>query len=163
MHGLVAAGVVLTAIGSSKLQSLDGSIDSAEKMVKVGIALLTAAWGILVVLAGLSFAASRTNYDAIVRAGTIVSFRSLNLCIKYSFQTNSSPKPAALLRLSRPHLQRYPRPLHSCRSVHTEGIFHPGLRYPCTPRCAQLPARGDRGDHLHLRRYYDPVGSEQAG
>ncbi|BCR87616.1 uncharacterized protein ACHE_40180S [Aspergillus chevalieri] len=74
VHGLVAAGVVLTAIGSSKLQSLDGSIDSAEKMVKVGIALLTAAWGILVVLAGLSFAASRTNYDAIVRAGTILLY-----------------------------------------------------------------------------------------
>lgn len=74
VHGLVAAGVVLTAIGSSKLQHLDESIDNAEKMVKVGIALLTAAWGILVVLAGLSFAAPRTKYGAVVNAGTIVSF-----------------------------------------------------------------------------------------
>ena len=74
VHGLVAAGVILTAIGSSKLQRIDESIDNAEKMVKAGIALLTAAWGILVGLAGLSFAAPRTKYGAVVRAGTIVSF-----------------------------------------------------------------------------------------
>ncbi|OJJ81186.1 uncharacterized protein ASPGLDRAFT_133369 [Aspergillus glaucus CBS 516.65] len=72
VHGLVAAGVVLTAIGSSKLQRLDEPIDNAEQMVKVGIALLTAAWGILVGLAGLSFAAPRAKYGAVVRAGTIL-------------------------------------------------------------------------------------------
>lgn len=163
MHGLVAAGVVLTAIGSSKLQRIDESIDNAEKMVKAGIALLTAAWGILVVLAGLSFAAPRTKYDAVVRAGTIVSFSyHPNPCIKHSFNS-PLPKPAGLLRLPRPHFQRHPRPLHSYRPVLTEGNSHTGLRYLCTPCCAQLLARGDRGDRLYLCWYYDPVCSEQTG
>lgn len=61
VHGLVVAGVVLTSIGSSRLQRREEPIDNVEKMVKVGIALLTAPWGILVALAGLSFATPRTE------------------------------------------------------------------------------------------------------
>lgn len=70
---LVAGGVALTAAGSAKLQHHQEPLDRAEKIVKVGIVILTVCWAILVGWTGLSFSAPRARDGPVVRAGTVVS------------------------------------------------------------------------------------------
>ncbi|KAF9890657.1 hypothetical protein FE257_005788 [Aspergillus nanangensis] len=71
-HMLVVAGVALTAAGSAKLQTHQQPIDKAEKITKVGISILTVAWGFLAGWTGLSFLAPRGRNSSITRAGTVL-------------------------------------------------------------------------------------------
>ena len=71
-HFTVIAGVALTAAGSVKLQDQEQPIDKAQKMVRVGMAILAASWGMLVGLAGVTFFSQRARNPAIARAGTVV-------------------------------------------------------------------------------------------
>lgn len=75
-HMAVVAGVALTAAGSVKLEKHEEPIEKAERMVKVGMAILTIAWGILVGFAGLSWFGPVARESGHMRAGTVVSSSS---------------------------------------------------------------------------------------
>ena len=70
---LVAAGVVLTAIASSKLQRHEQPIEKAERKVKAGMAILTISWVVLVGWTGLAFLGPRRT-SSVARQGTLVSY-----------------------------------------------------------------------------------------
>ncbi|KAG2420409.1 hypothetical protein HFD88_005210 [Aspergillus terreus] len=71
-HMLVVAGVALTAAGSAKLQQHEQPLDKAERMAKVGIAILAAAWGGLAGWTAFSFIIPRGGNSSLARAGTVL-------------------------------------------------------------------------------------------
>ncbi|KAK1147797.1 hypothetical protein N8T08_000310 [Aspergillus melleus] len=80
-HMLVAAGVILTAIASSKLQHHEQPIEKAERKVKAGMAILTISWVVLVGWTGLAFLAPRRT-SPVVRQGTLLLS---TVCFSLSF------------------------------------------------------------------------------
>lgn len=75
-HILVVGGVALTAAGSAKLQKTDQTADDmhkAERIVKVGMAVLTLSWIALVGWTGISFTGPRPRSDRVGNAGSTVS------------------------------------------------------------------------------------------
>lgn len=81
-HMLVIAGIVLAAAGSSNLQKhhdQPAEMEKFQKMVKVGIVLLTVSWAMLVGLVGLAFGTPphARNNGSVARAGKVVSSHSL--------------------------------------------------------------------------------------
>ncbi|PLB47570.1 hypothetical protein P170DRAFT_426812 [Aspergillus steynii IBT 23096] len=69
-HMLVAAGVVLTAIASAKLQRHE-NVEKAERQVKAGMAILAIAWVFLVGWTAMSFMGARRT-TPVVKEGTVL-------------------------------------------------------------------------------------------
>lgn len=117
-HMLVAAGVALTAAGSAKLQQHEQPLDKAERMAKVGIAILAAAWGGLAGWTAFSFIVPRGGNPSLARAGTVVSTWPPHTSECYVNVLRTAAYGHRLLA----HFNRHPSLLQCCGAVHAEGV-----------------------------------------
>lgn len=77
-------------------------------MVRVGMAILAASWGMLVGLAAVTFFSQRARNPAIARKGTVVCL-PLAFMISLHAQLDNIPIPAIRIRQLLPPLHRRPR------------------------------------------------------
>ena len=93
-----------------KLQDQDQPKDKAQKMVRVGMAIMAASWGMMVGLAGVTFFSQRARNPAIARAGTVVRLSLVLIIIPYNYGGLANILTAAIcIRQLLPALHRRPR------------------------------------------------------